>query len=324
MTNDSKSTGDALEPQCADAVLMVRPAAFDYNPHTAGSNALQHRVPLGGVDVAQAAVREFDAVAAALRGAGVRVCIASDTPQPPKPDAVFPNNWVSFHADGTVVVYPLASASRRRERRLEIVAQAARELGFHVRRTLDLTHRERTGGALEGTGSLVLDRVNRIAYACRSPRTDPGVLAEWSNEMGYDSVLFAARDAQGRAVYHTNVLLSIGAGFVIVAAEAIALEDRGRVLERLAASDREVVAISQAQLGAFAANVLELAVSQSSGAHRSLMVMSTTARQAFADLDLARLQARVDRALSVSVPTIERVGGGGVRCMLTEVFSTPC
>ncbi len=340
--------------QCAEAVLMVRPAAFDYNPETAASNHLQQNPGIPSSTARELARSEFDSVVRTLRSAGIRVCVAEDTPEPPKPDAVFPNNWVSFHADGTAVLYPLQSESRRLERRRELIGRVAEELGFRVRRMLDLTRHEAEGRFLEGTGSLVLDRAHGVAYACRSPRTDEAMLDEWSREMGYEPVLFTAEDRRGTPLYHTNVMMSIGARFVLVATESIAPGDRQHVLRRLAAGGREIIEIQAAAVERFAGNVLELSTrgeprqsgerpvrmsgpearpgmdmcgeprrSGEAPGDRSVLVMSTTARQALGAPELARLAACTDAVLTVSVPTIERLGGGSVRCMLAEVFSPP-
>ncbi len=311
------------QPQCADAVLMVRPAAFDYNPETAASNRMQRQAGIPSSTAWEQARVELENLASALRNEGVRVCVADDTPRPRKPDAVFPNNWVSFHADGTVVLYPLQAENRRRERRREVIEQAAEELGFRVRRTLDLTHHEAEGRFLEGTGSLVLDRVHGIAYACRSPRTDEAVLQEWSRAMGYEPVLFAAEDGGGAPIYHTNVMMSIGARFVLIGAETIVSADRQRVLQRLAASGREIIEIGRDAVEGFAGNVLELASWDEALGDCGVLVMSTTARQALAMREFARLAACTDTVLTLPVPTIERLGGGSVRCMLAEVFSSP-
>lgn len=311
------------QPQCADAVLMVRPAAFDYNPETAASNRMQRQAGIASSTACEQARVELENLASALRNEGVRVCVADDTPRPQKPDAVFPNNWVSFHADGTVVLYPLQAENRRRERRREVIEQAAEELGFRVRRTFDLTHHEAEGRFLEGTGSLVLDRVHGIAYACRSPRTDEAVLQEWSRAMGYEPVLFAAEDGGGAPIYHTNVMMSIGARFVLIGTETIVTADRQRVLQRLAASGREIIEIGRDAVEGFAGNVLELASWDEALGDCGVLVMSTTARQALAMREFARLAACTDTVLTLPVPTIERLGGGSVRCMLAEVFSSP-
>src|SRR3974390_2374580 len=201
------------EPQSAGAVLMVRPARFGSNPQTAATNAFQRSAPGEECDQQMNVLQEFDALANTLERAGVEVLIAPDREEPPKPDAIFPNNWVSFHRDGTVALYPMLAPNRRWERRDEILEQVVRAGRFHVSRTVDLTHRETEEKYLEGTGSVVLDRVNRVAYACSSPRTDLDVLGEFAQQLDYDLMTFDAVDASGAAVYHTNVLMAIGTGF---------------------------------------------------------------------------------------------------------------
>ncbi|HEY2591201.1 MAG TPA: arginine deiminase-related protein [Steroidobacteraceae bacterium] len=311
------------QPQCADAVLMVRPAAFDFNAETAASNRMQRRANLASGEAAARAQAEFDRVANALRSEGIRLCVAEDTPEPPKPDAVFPNNWVSFHADGTVVLYPLQAESRRPERRPEIIARMIEQLGFRARRTLDLTAHEATGRYLEGTGSLVLDHVGRVAYACRSPRTSEAVLGEWCREMGYEPLPFNAFDRGGAPLYHTNVLMCIGGRVAVVGTEAIAPADRSAVLGRLAASGREIIEIGHNGVERFAGNALELASWDEALGDCSVWVMSATARGAFDAGAFARLAGGTDTVLTVEIPTIEQLGGGGVRCMLAEVFCAP-
>jgi hypothetical protein len=308
------------QQQCADAVLMIRPAAFDYNPETAASNRMQQRPAHRSGATQERALAEFDGCVHSLRSEGIRVCVVEDTPEPAKPDAVFPNNWVSFHRDGTVVLYPMQAPNRRRERRREIVARVADELGFEVRRVLDLTAHESDGRFLEGTGSLVLDHVGCLAYACRSPRTHPEVAAEWARALGYELLSFAASDRQGVPFYHTNVMLSIGSRCVVVASEAIAGEERGAVLERLRASGRELVEIDRQGVAGFAGNVLELASWDEALGDLSVLVMSASARAALGPQAFARLSACADSVLTVPLPTIESLGGGSVRCMLAEVF----
>lgn len=306
--------------QCADAVLMVRPAAFAYNAQTAATNAFQR--PPGPEDESARhdACGEFDALAAAVAGEGIRVCVLQDTPEPQKPDAVFPNNWISFHADGTVVLYPLQSESRRRERRRDAVEAVSERLGYRLSRLVDLTAHEAHGRYLEGTGSLVLDHRNRVAYACLSPRTDARVLAEWSGELGYRPVAFDAADRVGAPLYHTNVLMCIAEQAVVVALEAISPADRDRVLAQLSDGGREVIAIGHSQLERFAGNMLELASWDESLGECRVLVMSETARRALPEEAFARLSACTDEVLVAPVPTIERLGGGSVRCMLAEVF----
>jgi hypothetical protein len=303
--------------QVSGAILMVRPRNFGFNAETAATNAFQHAG--AAADVGVQARTEFDAFASALAAEGVTVCVAEDS-EPPKPDAVFPNNWVSFHADGTVVLYPMQAPSRRAERSAAILEQVERDTGFRVRRTVDLTHHEKEGRFLEGTGSLVLDHVARVAYACRSPRTDESVAREWAAELDYSLELFDARDASGASIYHTNVVMCVGSRFAVVAFDSMAAADRARVSERLTASGRDVVAITDAEMNAFAGNVLEVGSWDEHLGDFRILVMSRTARRALAPEKLARLGASVDSVLAAPVDVIERHGGGSVRCMLAEVF----
>lgn len=299
---------------------MIRPACFGYNPETAPSNAFQRPERPGSGSAAAEA--EFDALAGALVGAGVQVCILNDTAEPPKPDAVFPNNWVSFHADGTVVLYPMQAPNRRAERRRDVLQAVSEQLGLHVTRVIDLTDHEREGRFLEGTGSLVLDRRARVAFACRSARTDPTVLAQWARALDYDTVLFDAADRGGVPFYHTNVLMSLGERFALIGSEAIAAADRARVLDRLRAGGRELIELGHDALERFAGNVLELATEDEALGDCRVLVMSRTARSALQESTFARLAACSDEVLIAPVPTIERLGGGSVRCMLAEVFAS--
>ena len=303
------------EPQSAGSVLMVRPARFACNPQTAASNAFQHRpTPLAGDDLQAAALREFDGLATALERAGVEVLIAPDSDQPAKPDAIFPNNWVSFHRDGTVTLYPMLAPNRRWERRDEVLEQVIGKGGFRVSRTVDLTHREAEEKYLEGTGSVVLDRVHRMAYACSSPRTDLDVLGEFAQLLDYDLMTFDAIDSNGRAIYHTNVLMAIGTGFAVVCGESIAnAAHRTAVFSKLRATGHDIVDITQEQMAQFAANVLELASPAA-----KLIALSTTALDSLNRTQRAVLESHAT-LVPVPIPTIERVGGGGVRCMLAEI-----
>jgi hypothetical protein len=307
----------AVRAQCAPAVLMIRPAHFGFNAQTAASNRFQ-RHP-GGASTAESAGREFTALARALESAGVGTCVIEDTADPIKPDAVFPNNWVSFHDDGTVVLYPMQAVNRRLERRLDALAAVARELRFCCRHLLDLSAEEQRGRYLEGTGSLVLDHIGRVAYACRSPRTDESLAREWAQAMHYDIEIFDAVGADGTPIYHTNVMLAIGARCAVLCSEAVAARDRERIRTRLRDGDRALIEIGYAAMSEFAANVLELRTPAAAGAAQSLLVLSSRARAAFEPAQLARIGEGVDRILEVSIPTVETVGGGGVRCMLAEV-----
>ena len=300
----------------ASAVLMVRPDHFAHNPETAATNAFQ-RAPAaadaGGVR--RAAIAEFEALAAALGARGVRVEVAEGLPG--APDAVFPNNWVSFHRDGTAVLYPLESPTRRREVRPELVARLWAEGRARPGRLLDLTPLAAAGHYLEGTGSLVLDRASRTAYACRSPRTHARALERFCAELGYEPVLFTATDRGpgARAIYHTNVMLALGTGFAAVVAEAV--EDpaeRAALLARLAATGRALVELSREQMRAFAGNLIEL---RGAGGV-PLVVLSRRALRSLR-ADQRALLGASGELLAVELDTLERVGGGSARCMLAEL-----
>lgn len=307
------STADA---QTADAVLMVRPASFGWNPQTQASNRFQRDEPGLASDANERARAEFDAVVLQLRGAGVEVTVAADAATPVCPDAIFPNNWVSLHADGTVVLYPMLARNRRLERRLEMIASLASEHGRRISRLLDLTQHESHDRFLEGTGSIVFDHVRRIAYACLSPRTHQEPLSELCDELGYQPCAFTAADAAGAPIYHTNVMLAVGSRCCVVAAGAIDPRDRERVLSSLAASGRHVEIIDATQMAGFAGNVLELRAADAG----SVLAMSATARASFGPAAIERLASTVNRILAAPIPTIETLGGGSVRCMLAEVF----
>lgn len=310
------TAGNAVLSQAADAALLVRPSAFGWNPETAGSNAFQRQGPDMAGAVHARALLEFEGLVAALSAAGPRAFGLAETGSVTCPDAVFPNNWVSLHHDGTVVLYPMMAPSRRFERRMELIARLEDQGAYAVTRLVDLTHHELSNRFLEGTGSVVFDHAARVAYACRSPRTDESVLRELCEELGYEPFAFDAADAAGVPVYHTNVLLSIGTRSAIVCEEAIALPGRGPLLERLASDGRRIVAIGQAQMTEFAGNALELRAT--TGA--SVLALSARAWQAFAAAEREVLRDCVDAIVTAQIPTIEQYGGGSVRCMVAEVF----
>lgn len=314
MPNSADTGPGTTLTQCAATVLMIRPVAFAGNPETAASNAFQSAAQISAEE--QAAARmEFDGLAAALERAGVEVLCVEDTPDPPKPDACFPNNWLSLHHDGTAVLYPMLSPVRRRERRPELLTDIQAQ-GFEIRRVVDLADWENRGAHLEGTGSMVLDHRLRIAYACPSPRTHREVLDAFAMELGYAPVSFEATGPAGEPLYHTNVLMCIGEGFATVCAEAIVdPTERAQLVERLAATDRDMLPISRAQMGAFAGNMLALATRSGS----RVIALSATA-WAVLDAGQRRALERHGEIVAAAVPTVERYGGGSVRCMLAEVF----
>jgi hypothetical protein len=301
------------ERQASDAVLMVRPRHFGSNAETAASNFFQHSSSDTG-ELAERARREFDGLALALSIAGVRVHQFDGDRRAPLPDEVFPNNWLSLHADGTAVLYPLLAVSRRAERRKDILAALGEQCGYRIDRVVDLTRLEERGEYLEGTGSLVLDRERHIAYACRSPRTHAGALAEFARALDYEIVRFDAVDGARRPIYHTNIVLSLGTRFAALCARAV--EDgaeRSALCERLEGSGRELIALRPEELESFAGNVLEL-----SSGHGPVIALS---ERALGSLRPATRQAfeRHGALVAACIDTIEHVGGGSVRCMLAEI-----
>jgi hypothetical protein len=309
-----------MNPVRYSKLLMVQPAAFGYNAQTADTNRFQRAPAVGAGNVragiSAAAVTQFAGLVAKLRSAGIDVCVAPDSAEPVKPDAVFPNNWVSFHEDGTLVLYPMQSGSRRSERRESIIDEGKAQLGFVETRRIDLTGHERCDRFLEGTGSLVLDKAERVAYACRSPRTDESLVREWARLMDYEPLLFDASGPDGTPVYHTNVLLWIGEHIAGVGLDWIAPHDRGRVSARLGAgARRELMQLDSAALLAFAGNMLEVLAADG----RRHLVMSAAAAAALSDMQQAQVRAAGCGAIVAAIPDIEGFGGGSVRCMLAEV-----
>ncbi|NIA27008.1 MAG: amidinotransferase [Desulfobulbaceae bacterium] len=305
----------ATESQLTSTVLMVRPVRFESNPHTAASNRFQGKSQLGAQEQQDAALREFDGLAVMLREAGIDVVVVDDTSDPHTPDSIFPNNWVSFHADGSVVLYPMEAENRRVERRLDIIEKLSSEFGFQVGEVIDLTPHEADGRFLEGTGSMVLDRINRVAYACQSSRTQLEPLGEFAQRMDYDVVTFDAVDRDGVAIYHTNVMMNIGEKIAVICDEAIAREDqRKAVMQSLHDSGREVLALTFDQMEAFAGNMLELRTSSG----ERLVAMSRQALGSLTDSQLGRLRNNGE-ILAAAIDTIEASAGGSVRCMLAEI-----
>ncbi len=299
--------------QTTDHVLMIRPARFMSNPQTALSNAFQHPEPDTG-SAQRAALSEFDAYAGALRKAGVGVLVVEDSAEPHTPDSIFPNNWVSFHADGRVVLYPMEAPNRRLERRSAVLATVERH--FEIRERLDLSRLENEACFLEGTGSMVLDHAHKLAYVCHSSRSHPRALAGFAAQMDYRAVCFNALDRNGKAIYHTNVMMCVGSALAIVCMEAI--RDRGErdmLARTLTASGKELIGISLAQMAEFAGNTLEL---RSQRGHPVFAL----SRRAWAALNTAQRRCIKKYAEPVLAPidTIERLGGGGARCMLAEIF----
>lgn len=301
--------------QITSHILMVRPVSFGYNEETATNNAFQSRDPeLSDLEVKEKAVREFDEFVLRLREAKVNVYVVEDSRDPVKPDAVFPNNWVTFHADGTVVTYPMHAPSRRLERREDLLHSLAYR--FQVEKRLRLEVAEKEGRFLEGTGSLVLDRPNRLAYACLSPRTDEGLLDEFCEHLGYKKVVFTAVDGNGRQIYHTNVMMALGTSFVLICLEAVPdAAEKSMLLQQFEASGKAIVDINLEQMMAFAGNMLQ--VKNQEG--EPILVMSEQAYSSLRPEQISLLEQH-SRVLYSPLRIIEQYGGGSARCMMAEIF----
>ncbi len=303
--------------QAAPAVLMIRPASFGFNAETASTNAFQCDYRAVGADQVQAgALAEFDAFARELRVRGVRVCVFDDTVDPETPDAIFPGNWLTTHGDGTAVIHRMATESRQREVRHDILEELRDVHGFELKRIVDWSTPEAGMGVLEGTGSLVLDRINRVAYACLSGRTEGQAVRLFGRELGYATVCFRAADREGHPVYHTDVLMTLGDSFAVVCLEAIGdAAERETMRKNLADTGHEIVEISVSQMHDFAGNMLQLRTA----ACDSLLVASARAFASLSGEQRSRLETFSDLVVT-PLPTIERCGGGSARCMLAEIF----
>lgn len=298
--------------QSTNSILMIRPVSFGFNEQTADSNAFQNR-DADQQAVQDKALAEFDGFVNILKNNSVSVTVVDDTPQPHTPDSIFPNNWVSFHADGNIFLYPMQAKNRRLERREDIITKL--EDTYKVAHVIDLSRFEAENKFLEGTGSMVLDRENKIAYACLSPRTDQEVLKLFGEQAGYKIISFEAADANGKAIYHTNVLMCIGSGFAVICADSIPNpHEKVVVLESLRSTRKEVITISFDQMNRFAGNMLE--VKNAKG--ETLIVMSQNAYRALDEEQRLVLQ-QYGKLVYADINTIETNGGGSARCMMAEV-----
>jgi hypothetical protein len=305
-----------MEAQSAKAVVMIRPCRFFPNPETALDNAFQRDAGSESeADLNSRARAEFDRAVEQLRAAGVTVHVFDDTPLPAKPDAVFPNNWFSTHRDGRIALYPMYTFSRRAERRLDVI-EGLRD-SYRVTEIVDYTGYERRGLFLEGTGSLVLDRIHRIAYVSLSRRADREPLEEFCADFGYEPLTFESTSADGRPIYHTNVMMCLGTQFALVGLDVIKeAEQQAKVRARLEESGRVIVELSRAQIENFAGNALEL-----QGGEGTALVLSERAASHLTAEQRSTLE-RFARLLVLSLPTIE-LAGGSARCMLATINLPP-
>jgi hypothetical protein len=315
--HQAHQTAELDAQQSTNAVLMIRPWRFYPNPETAPDNAFQRKATADAPDALSAAARaEFDRAVATLRAARVTVHVVEDTPESDKPDAVFPNNWISTHDDGRVVLYPMFSALRRRERRRDVIEQLRRS--YRVTEVIDYSAYETKGRCLEATGSLVLDHVHKIAYVSLSQRSHPEPLKRFCADFNYEPVTFTATDENGQPVYHTNVVMCIGSDFALIALEMIAdARERDAVRACLADTGKQIVDLTRSQIANYAGNAIEL--HDSAGAR--LLVISSRALPTFTWKQLETIE-RYARFVSLELPTIE-LAGGSARCMLATIHLAP-
>lgn len=298
--------------QTTNTVLMIRPTRFAFNPDTALNNHFQQPL-LDAEQAQQKALQEFDGYVDTLREHGVEVLVVQDTPAPHTPDSIFPNNWWSSHSDGSLVLYPMEGSNRRLEREkgvLDILQQR-----YAIARTVDLSHFESSGIYLEGTGSMVLDRVNRISYACHSGRTHQQALRQFAEQLDYRLCMFHALDRHQAPIYHSNVMMSVGRDLAVVCLQALPDADERKALEScLRETGKQLLCLDFDQLEAFAGNMLEVHDAQGQG----LLVMSRSAWSSLTPTDRQQVE-RHTRPVVVDIDHIERIGGGSARCMLAEV-----
>lgn len=299
--------------QSAKEVLMVRPIQFEFNQQTAESNAFQNAAH-GISDVSKKAQEEFDAFVALLESKGVAVKVFQDTMEPATPDSIFPNNWISYDQQHRVCIYPMAAPNRRAEKREDIIAYVQQRNADSA--TIDLSGKEKDNVFLEGTGSMVIDYVNKIAYACLSPRTDKSLFIDYCKKMKYTPCYFTSVDNKGKEIYHTNVMMCIGTGYVVICLETITNSDeKADVIANFNTTEHEIINISFEQMNRFAGNMLE--VQNNEG--EKFLVMSTNAFDCLTENQKQNLE-QYATILAPHIPTIETIGGGGVRCMMAEVF----
>ncbi len=312
--DESTKTISGNEMHSTNNILLIKPANFGFNSETAESNTFQNQTIENSSEINQKATQEFNGLVKKLLEKGIEVTVVCDTENPIKPDAIFPNNWGSFHSDGTVVIYPMLAANRRQEKRKEIT-QAIGEK-FEIKEVIDLSNNEESDLFLEGTGSIVFDHSNKIAYACISPRTNRELFEQTSETLGYDSVSFQALDQSGNEIYHTNVMMNIGSVYAVICVESIADRiERQRVIESLENSGKEIIEISFDQMNSFCGNMLELEIPSG----KNILAMSQNAFSSFTQTQEDALE-RYCELLPLQIDTIEKIGGGSVRCMISEIF----
>ncbi len=304
--------------QNTDSILMIEPIAFGFNDETASNNFFQQNDSQSAEMIQKAALAEFTAMREILEAEGVNLIVAKDTKEPHTPDSIFPNNWISFHHDALVAKYPMYAENRRLERRSQVLDEVLKQ-GYHLINVVDFSDAEKEGKFLEGTGSMVLDRVNQKSYACVSERTNPEVVELFCKAFRFKALIFEAfHNVEGKRqpIYHTNVMMSIGEKFAVICSQAIDdINERETILTELKTDGKEIIEISEEQMHCFAGNLLQI----ENKIGEKLIVLSQRAFESLEKGQLAVLEKQ-GKLLPISIPNIEKYGGGSVRCMLAEVF----
>lgn len=303
--------------QTTHTILMIEPVAFGYNNQTAVNNYFQQKDIVVG-DIQQLALDEFNTMVNQLRAKGIQVLVVNDTPEPHTPDSVFPNNWISFHEGGQVVLYPMFAENRRNERRSDIL-QMLEDKGSVINNVVDFTFWEKQNLFLEGTGSMIFDRVHSIAYAALSERTDKSVFLQFCKVFGFKPIFFSAFQTVDRKrlpIYHTNVMMSVGDNYAVVCTDCIDdIDERRALVNVLENSGKEIISITEQQMHCFAGNMLQIKNTE----EKRFLVMSKSAYDSLTKHQIEQLTA-YNELIVISIPTIEKVGGGSVRCMMAEIF----
>lgn len=304
--------------QTTDTILMIRPVNFRMNEQTAVNNYFQEELDLKNAEINTKAQQEFDAFVNKLEAVGITVVVVDDDETKDTPDSIFPNNWVSFHNNGDIALYPMFAENRRKERRDDIF-NTLEEKGFAIENIVDYTSAEAEGVFLEGTGSIILDRVNRKAYCSLSPRADEDLFIEFCEDFEYTPVIFTANQTvndKRLAIYHTNVMMCLAETFAVICLDSIDdKKERKNILKHLKQDKKEVIAITEAQMHQFAGNMLQLRGDK----NQRYLVMSAAAHKSLTKDQITKIEKHCP-ILSSSLETIETCGGGSARCMMAEVF----
>lgn len=304
--------------QTTNTILMIRPINFRMNEQTAVNNYYQEEIDILNAEINKKAQQEFDAYVAKLENIGVNVVVVSDTNEYDTPDSIFPNNWISFHKNGTVAIYPMFAENRRLEKREDIL-EKLEEKGFVIEDIMDYSSAEEEGVFLEGTGSLLLDRVNKKAYCALSPRADENLFIEFCEDFEYDPVLFTAYQTvadKRLPIYHTNVMMCLAEGFAVICLDCIDdKKERKNVVKHLKSDGREVIEISEDQVNSFAGNMLQVRGNND----QLYLIMSQSAYDSLSENQIKKIEKH-SKIMSSSLETIETCGGGSARCMMAEVF----